>query len=195
MKTTKAPALNGAVRSASESAIRKRAQKRGYRVIKSRGYNLPFYSDPNAVPVRFNAADGHWQVVMTLDLEHGVGHRLQLLELALELRALLQENARDRRIPRARLLDETRAEGRGLGERRVLEDTAVHHLRDQELVVVPEAGDELPLGQELVVLDGAEALEHGHHATELLPVGVAEGVEHLAPLPRRPSSASIPFHA
>ena len=31
--------------------------------IGSRGYNLPFYSDPNAVPVRFNAADGHWQVV------------------------------------------------------------------------------------------------------------------------------------
>jgi carboxypeptidase family protein/TonB-dependent receptor-like protein len=30
--------------------------------IGSRGYNLPFYSDPNAVPVRFNAADGHWQV-------------------------------------------------------------------------------------------------------------------------------------
>ena len=31
--------------------------------IGSRGYNLPFYSDPNAVPVRFNAADNHWQVV------------------------------------------------------------------------------------------------------------------------------------
>jgi hypothetical protein len=31
--------------------------------VGSRGYNLPFYSDPNAVPVRFNAADGHWQVV------------------------------------------------------------------------------------------------------------------------------------
>ena len=31
--------------------------------IGSRGYNLPFYSDPNAVPVRFNAVDGHYQVV------------------------------------------------------------------------------------------------------------------------------------
>ena len=31
--------------------------------VGSRGYNLPFYSDPNAVPVRFNAADRHWQVV------------------------------------------------------------------------------------------------------------------------------------
>jgi hypothetical protein len=31
--------------------------------IGSRGYNLPFYSDPNQVPVRFNAADGHWQVI------------------------------------------------------------------------------------------------------------------------------------
>jgi hypothetical protein len=31
--------------------------------IGSRGYNLPFYSDPNAKPVQFNAADGHWQVV------------------------------------------------------------------------------------------------------------------------------------
>jgi len=31
--------------------------------VGSRGYNLPFYSDPNAVPVQFNATDGHWQVV------------------------------------------------------------------------------------------------------------------------------------
>jgi hypothetical protein len=31
--------------------------------VGSRGYNLPFYSDPNQVPVRFNAADGHWQVI------------------------------------------------------------------------------------------------------------------------------------
>jgi Carboxypeptidase regulatory-like domain/TonB dependent receptor len=31
--------------------------------IGSRGYNLPFYSDPNAVPVQFNAASNHWQVV------------------------------------------------------------------------------------------------------------------------------------
>src|SRR5439155_188617 len=31
--------------------------------VGSRGYNLPFYSDPNAVPVQFNAADGHWRVV------------------------------------------------------------------------------------------------------------------------------------
>jgi len=31
--------------------------------VGSRGYHLPFYSDPNAVPVRFNDADGHWQVV------------------------------------------------------------------------------------------------------------------------------------
>src|SRR5205085_10179536 len=31
--------------------------------VGSRGYNLPFYSDPNAVPVQFNAVNGHWQVV------------------------------------------------------------------------------------------------------------------------------------
>ena len=31
--------------------------------IGSRGYNLPFYSDPNAVPVQFNATDGHWHVI------------------------------------------------------------------------------------------------------------------------------------
>jgi hypothetical protein len=31
--------------------------------VGSRGYNLPFYSDPNAVPVQFNAANSHWQVV------------------------------------------------------------------------------------------------------------------------------------
>jgi hypothetical protein len=31
--------------------------------IGSRGYHLPFYSDPNAAPVQYNAADGHWGVV------------------------------------------------------------------------------------------------------------------------------------
>ena len=31
--------------------------------IGSRGYNLPFYTDPNARPVQFNATDGHWQVI------------------------------------------------------------------------------------------------------------------------------------
>jgi hypothetical protein len=31
--------------------------------IGSRGYNLPYYTDPNARPIQFNAADGHWQVV------------------------------------------------------------------------------------------------------------------------------------
>jgi hypothetical protein len=31
--------------------------------IGSRGYHLPFYSDPNAAPVRFDAADGHWHVI------------------------------------------------------------------------------------------------------------------------------------
>jgi hypothetical protein len=31
--------------------------------IGTRGYHLPFYSDPNQVPIRLNAADGHWQVV------------------------------------------------------------------------------------------------------------------------------------
>ena len=31
--------------------------------IGSRGYNLPYYTDPNARPVQFNAADGHYQVV------------------------------------------------------------------------------------------------------------------------------------
>ena len=31
--------------------------------IGSRGYHLPFYGDPNAVPSQFNAQDGHWQVV------------------------------------------------------------------------------------------------------------------------------------
>jgi len=31
--------------------------------IGSRGYHLPFYSDPNARPVQLNAADGHLQVV------------------------------------------------------------------------------------------------------------------------------------
>src|SRR5207249_348842 len=72
---------------------------------------------------------------------------------------------------------------RGLAERGVLEDAAVHHLGDEELVVVPQTRDELALGQELAVLHGAESLEHGHDPAELLPVGVLESVEHLALLP------------
>jgi hypothetical protein len=31
--------------------------------IGSRGYNLPYYTDPNARPVQLNATDGHWQVI------------------------------------------------------------------------------------------------------------------------------------
>jgi hypothetical protein len=31
--------------------------------IGSRGYNLPFYGDPNSIPVRLNEADGHYQVI------------------------------------------------------------------------------------------------------------------------------------
>jgi hypothetical protein len=31
--------------------------------VGSRGRNLPFYSDPNAAPVQFDAADQHWHVV------------------------------------------------------------------------------------------------------------------------------------
>jgi hypothetical protein len=31
--------------------------------IGSRGYNLPFYGDPNSIPVRLNQADGHYQVI------------------------------------------------------------------------------------------------------------------------------------
>src|SRR5216683_395890 len=128
-------------------------------------------------------ADGHGQVMVPLDFEHGVSHGFQLLELALELWALLQEEARHRRVARAGLLDEARAERGRLGERGVLEDAAVHHLGHEELVVVPESRDELTLGQELAVLHRAEPLEHRHHPAELLPVGVLEGVEHLALLP------------
>ncbi|HKB09467.1 MAG TPA: TonB-dependent receptor [Vicinamibacterales bacterium] len=36
--------------------------------IGSRGYNLPFYSDPNARPVQLNTVDGHLQVVPGSDL-------------------------------------------------------------------------------------------------------------------------------
>src|SRR2546425_3859892 len=128
-------------------------------------------------------ADGHGQVMVPLDFEHGVGQGFQLLELALELGTLLQEESRHRGIAGARLLDEAGAERGCLGERGVLEDAPVHHLGDEKLVVVAEARDELPLGQELAVLHGAESLEHGHHPAELLPVGVLESVEHLALLP------------
>src|SRR2546425_11063107 len=38
--------------------------------IGSRGYNLPFYSDPNAIPSRFNEADGHWQVIPGASLRY-----------------------------------------------------------------------------------------------------------------------------
>ena len=50
-----------------------------------------------------------------------------MLELALELGPLpLEERARDRRLARARLLDQRRAEGGRLGQRGVLEDAARH---------------------------------------------------------------------
>src|SRR5712691_62894 len=129
---------------------------------------------------------GHGQVMVPLDFEHGVSHGFQLLELAPELGTLLQEEPRHRGIAGARLLDEAGAERGRLGERGVLEDAAVHHLRDEELIVVAEARDELPLGQELAILHGAESLEHGHHPAELLPVGVLEGVQHLALLAETP---------
>src|SRR5215471_12857489 len=128
----------------------------------------------------------HGQVMVPLDLQHGVGHAFELRELALELRPLLQEEPGHRGIARAGLLDEAGAEGGRLGERGVLQDAAVDHLRYEELVVVAEARDELPLGEELAVLYGAEAFEHGHHPTELLPVGIAEGLQHL-PLLAEPS--------
>jgi hypothetical protein len=38
--------------------------------IGSRGYNLPFYGDPNSVPVRFNQADGHYQVIPGASLRY-----------------------------------------------------------------------------------------------------------------------------
>ncbi|PYR26827.1 MAG: hypothetical protein DMF92_17590 [Acidobacteria bacterium] len=36
----------------------------------SRGYHLPFYGDPNSVPVRLNAADGHYQVIPNASLRY-----------------------------------------------------------------------------------------------------------------------------
>ena len=36
----------------------------------SRGYNLPFYGDPNSVPVQLNAADGHYQVIPGASLRY-----------------------------------------------------------------------------------------------------------------------------
>ena len=68
------------------------------------------------------------------------------------------------------------------------EDAAVHHLGHQQLVVVPEPGDELPLGEELAVLHRPEALEHLDDPEKLLPVRVAEGVEHL------PLLRELPIH-
>ena len=49
-----------------------------------------------------------------------LGDGAHLVEPVPELGTLLQEGARDRAIARARLLDQRRAEGRRLGERRVL---------------------------------------------------------------------------
>ena len=55
-----------------------------------------------------------------------------------ELGSLPEEEARHRAVPGARLLDETGAERGGLGQRGVGENAAVHHLRHQQLVVVPQ---------------------------------------------------------
>jgi outer membrane receptor protein involved in Fe transport len=38
--------------------------------IGSRGYNLPFYGDPNAVPAQFNQTDGHWRVIPGASLRY-----------------------------------------------------------------------------------------------------------------------------
>src|SRR5438093_1338527 len=115
-----------------------------------------------------------------LRLVHRVGYAHELVQLALELGPLLQERARERRVPRARLLDERRADRGGFGTGQVVEHALRHALGDEQLVVVTEARDEPSLLLELPVADRPELLENFYHAQELLPVGAAELLE-LAP--------------
>src|SRR5262249_38223313 len=86
------------------------------------------------------------------------------------------------RLARARLRRERRADGRRLGQREVTEESASDDLGHQQLVVVPQAGDQPALGLECAIAHGAELLEHLHHPQEFLPVRVAKRVEGLAPL-------------
>src|SRR5262249_23584617 len=85
--------------------------------------------------------------------------------------------ARRRRVARAGLLDQSRADRRRLGAGRVGEHTVRHDLGDQQLVVVPEPRDEPPLRLELLVAHCAELLQPLDHAEELLPVAGAQGLE------------------
>src|SRR5262249_4992995 len=121
--------------------------------------------------------DGHAQVTRPLRLLHGVGDPRELVELALELGPLAEKYARRRRVARAGLLDQSRADRRRLGAGRVGEHTVRHDLGDQQFVVVPEPRDGPPLRLELLVGHGADLLQHLDHAEELLPVGGAQGLE------------------
>ena len=122
-------------------------------------------------------AHGNAEVPRALGLPHGVGGGDEAVEAVLELGPLLEERARDRRLARARLLEQRRAERGGLGQREVVEEPARHRLGEEQLVVVAEARDEPALGLQPAVAHGAELLEHLDHAQELLPVGVTERVE------------------
>src|SRR5262245_47706971 len=55
-------------------------------------------------------------------------------------------------------------------------------LRDQELVVVPERGNQLALGSKHPALDGIEGIEHLEHPTVLLPDRVADALERRTPV-------------
>src|SRR5437879_3963361 len=105
----------------------------------------------------------------------------ELVELTPEPGPLLEEVPRDRRVARARLLDQRRAHGRRLGRREVGEDAAEDAFGDEQLVVVPESGDELPARLEPALAHGAELLEHLDHAEELVPVRAPDLLERALP--------------
>src|SRR5262249_35574745 len=129
-------------------------------------------------------ADGHAEMPRALRLPDRVGGGDQPVHLMLELRALLEEGARDRRLARGRFLEWRRAERGGLGERELVEQPARDRLGQQQLVVVAQAGDEPALRLQPTVADRAELLEDLDHTQELLPVGAAKRIEGGATLPQ-----------
>ena len=115
-----------------------------------------------------------------LDGHDRLGRLLHLTDPAPEPRALAEKPARGLVLRRARLLDQARDERGDLGGRRVVEDAPVDHLRDEELVVVPQRRHQLPLRPEHALLDGVERVQDLEHPPVLLPDRVPDGLERRA---------------
>src|SRR5207245_2573056 len=109
-----------------------------------------------------------------LRLVHGIGDPHELVELALELGPLLHEGPREGRVTGSRLPDQRRADRRRFRAGHVVEDTVGDALGNEQLLVVPQPGDEPALAFELTLAHRAELFGDLDHAEEFRPVGAAQ---------------------